>query len=111
MALFPYPKPFASSGALALALAHGTPVLLSAALARCIGAPTVLMVPTDPQALGDRLRQLATERDAGELDELRTWTRTLAAGRTWDAVGLRHAELYQEVTDAHRAARRRLRAG
>ena len=29
VAVFPYPKPFASSGALALALAHGTPVLLS----------------------------------------------------------------------------------
>ena len=42
LCVFPYPKPFASSGVLALALAHGTPVLLSPALARCAGAPSVL---------------------------------------------------------------------
>ena len=31
VAVFPYPRPFSSSGALALALAHGTPALLSPA--------------------------------------------------------------------------------
>ena len=48
LCVFPYPKPFASSGVLALALAHGTPVLLSPALARCAGAPSVLTSPMAP---------------------------------------------------------------
>ena len=45
LCVFPYPKPFASSGVLALAVAHGTPVLLSPALARCAGAPNVVTAP------------------------------------------------------------------
>jgi glycosyltransferase involved in cell wall biosynthesis len=111
VALFPYPKPFASSGALALALAYRTPILMSAALARCVGAPADLAAPTDPPALADRLRRLASPGGRAELARLAEWTATLAAGRTWDAVAQRHADLYQEVIDADRVARGRLRAG
>ncbi len=110
VAVFPYPRPFSSSGALALALAHGTPALLSPALARCAGAPSVMTVPIDFQSLADRLTDLAARPAA--LAELRRWSGVLASGRRWPAVARQHLELYEEVvSDAHRAARRRLRAG
>jgi glycosyltransferase involved in cell wall biosynthesis len=92
VALLPYPRPFASSGPLALALAHGTPVLMSEALARTTGAPGALAVGSDPAAIARRLRDLA--EDAGERERLRTAARGLAAGRTWPEVARRHLELY-----------------
>jgi glycosyltransferase involved in cell wall biosynthesis len=95
VALFPYPQPFSSSGALALALAHGTPVLLSPALARCAGAPNVLTAPMEAGALARRLDELAGDRPA--LDELREWTGLLAAGRQWPAVAQQHIRLYEGV--------------
>jgi glycosyltransferase involved in cell wall biosynthesis len=95
LALFPYPKPFSSSGALALALAHGTPVMLSPALARCAGAPSVLAAPMEASALARRLDELAA--DDAALDELRQWTALLAAGRQWPAVAERHVRLYEEL--------------
>lgn len=109
LAVFPYPKPFASSGVLALALAHGTPVLLSPALARCAGAPNVLAAPMTPRPLARRIIALAD--DAAALEELRGWSAVLAAGRQWDAVAQRHAELYEEVLDVDDHAGRRVRAG
>jgi glycosyltransferase involved in cell wall biosynthesis len=110
VAVFPYPRPFSSSGALALALAHGTPALLSPALARCAGAPSVMTVPVDAQALADRLTELATRPPA--LAELRRWSSVLAAGRRWPAIAGQHLELYEGVVaDVERAARRRFRAG
>jgi len=108
LALFPYPRPFASSGPLALALAHGTPVLLSQALARCTAAPLALTAPPTVPELAARLRALAVDR-AG-LEPLRERTVAFAAGRAWPAVADRHLELYEEVRRAERPARRRLRA-
>lgn len=95
LAIFPYPKPFSASGVLALALAHGTPVLLSPALARCAGAPSLLAAPMNPRELAERLSELADDPD--QVDELRTWTSVLADGRFWPAVARRHREVYQEV--------------
>jgi glycosyltransferase involved in cell wall biosynthesis len=92
VALLPYPRPFASSGPLALALAHGTPVLVSRALARTTGAPGSLAVGADPAEIAARLRELALAD--GALDRLRTDARRLAAGRTWPEVARRHLELY-----------------
>jgi glycosyltransferase involved in cell wall biosynthesis len=92
VALLPYPRPFASSGPLALALAHGTPVLMSEPLARTTGAPGALAVGLDPAAIAARLRTLAA--DPAERDRLRTAARALAAGRTWPEVARRHLELY-----------------
>jgi glycosyltransferase involved in cell wall biosynthesis len=92
VALLPYPQPFASSGPLALALAHGTPVLLSEALARTVGAPEELSVSTDPAAIAGRLDVLA--RDAGERGRLQAAASTLAAGRSWPEVARRHLDLY-----------------
>jgi glycosyltransferase involved in cell wall biosynthesis len=90
--LLPYPQPFASSGPLALALAHGTPVLLSDALARTVGAPEELAVPTDPAAIAARLGALAGDR--ADRERLRTAAATLAAGRSWPEVARRHLDLY-----------------
>ena len=110
VALFPYPKPFASSGALALALAYGTPVLLSPPLARSVGAPNVTTVALDPPLLSQRLNDLAAKPES--LDELRHWSGVLAEGRRWPAVAKRHIQLYEEVVrDVNRVARRRFRAG
>ena len=92
VALLPYPRPHASSGALALALAHGTPALMSRPLAACVGASDRLAVDADPAALAERLTRLA--RDAAALDEVRADTIRLAAGRAWPEVAHRHLELY-----------------
>jgi glycosyltransferase involved in cell wall biosynthesis len=87
-----YPQPFAASGPLALALAHGTPVLMSAALARTTGAPDELVTPLEPGPLADRLRRLAA--DAGLRERLRAAAVRLAEGRTWPEVARTHLDLY-----------------
>ena len=92
VALLPYPQPFASSGPLALALAHGTPVLLSEPLAGTVGAPDELAVPTDPAAIAARLDALAADR--GDHERLRAAVAALAAGRSWPEVARRHLDLY-----------------
>ena len=99
--LLPYPRPHASSGALALALAHGTPVLLSPALARAVDAPAALAAPDDPAGLAARLRLLAAEPSTLEL--LRWASGHLAEGRSWPEVAHRHLDLYREVIDARGA--------
>jgi glycosyltransferase involved in cell wall biosynthesis len=108
LCVFPYPKPFASSGVLALALAHGAAVLLSPALARCAGAPSVLSTPMTAGPLARRIEDLAADPD--RLAELRTWSGILADGRRWPAVSEQHARLYEEVLDVDRHARRRVRS-
>jgi len=109
VAVFPYPKPFSSSGVMALALAHGTPLLLSPALARCAGAPSMLVAEMEPALLADQLDRLS--RKPAALDELRHWTSVLASGRRWPTVAARHADLYQEVLGVERHSRWSLRAG
>jgi glycosyltransferase involved in cell wall biosynthesis len=97
LALFPYPRPFSSSGALALAIAHGTPFLVSPQLAETIGAPPSLSVPLEPAALARRLAELAIPpRD--EIELIRERCRAFAAGRSWPDVARRHLELYEEVS-------------
>ncbi|MGH8637843.1 MAG: glycosyltransferase, partial [Burkholderiales bacterium] len=80
VALLPYPRPFSSSGALALALAHGTPLLLSEQLARAVESPRALATATDPATLAARLQTL---RDPAALALLRTESAGLARGRSW----------------------------
>ena len=108
VAAYPYPKPFAASGSVALALAHRTPVLLSPPLARAMGAPSDLVMPTDPDSLAGALRRLAADRT--HLDALAGWTDTLTSGRTWPEVADRHLHIYEEVTNGIDTPRRRLRA-
>jgi glycosyltransferase involved in cell wall biosynthesis len=108
VALFLYPQPVSSSGALALAFAHGTPPLVSPEMAATTGAPAALAVPRDPAAVAARLHELSA--DPGELAALRVASREFAADRAWPAVARRHLALYEEVIHADRAPRRRLRA-
>lgn len=98
-----YPEPHASSGPLALALAHGTPVLLSQRLADVVGAPDLgVGEDADPATWARRLDELAT--DPSRLDRLRDRVAALAADRTWPAVARRHVELYEGLGHEHRAA-------
>jgi glycosyltransferase involved in cell wall biosynthesis len=92
VALLLYPRPFAASGPLALALAHGTPVLLSDALARTVGAPDTLAVGTDPVIIAARLEALA--RHPEERERLGSAAATLTAGRSWPEIARRHLDLY-----------------
>jgi glycosyltransferase involved in cell wall biosynthesis len=92
VAFFGYRRPFAASGALALALAHRRPVLLSTELARCVGAPDELAVPADPDAVAARLHTLAA--DPAAVAELAAWSAALAEGRGWTEVGARHLDVY-----------------
>lgn len=92
VALFPYPRPVSSSGALALALAHGTPALLSPELAASSGAPEALVAPRDPAGLGARLLRLAAHPE--ELSGLREAVAAMAADRSWPAVARRHLDIY-----------------
>jgi glycosyltransferase involved in cell wall biosynthesis len=108
VALYLYPQPFAASGALALALAYGTPPLLSAPLAATMGAAEELVGPGEPDALAERLRELAG--DPLRLESLRGQAAVLASERSWGQVARRHLDLYGEVSDADRAPGRRLRA-
>jgi glycosyltransferase involved in cell wall biosynthesis len=104
VALFCYPRPHASSGALALALAHGTPLLLGEPVARCVAAPDELEVPLDPPTIAERLRRLASDR--GTRERLRDVTRGFATGRFWPQVARKHLNLYEEMLRAPHAADR-----
>lgn len=109
VALYPYPRPFSSSGALALALAQRTPVLLSPALAATTGAPSGLIASEDPDALAAQLTGLADRPERRE--RLAFDAAVMAQHRTWPEIAARHLELYGEVCDVDGPAGRRLRAG
>lgn len=98
LALFLYRRPFATSGALALAVAHGLPALLSPTLAELMGAAPDLVAPTDAAALAEHLRALAADRAA--LEPLRRRSAELTADRSWESVARRHAEIYGQVAGA-----------
>lgn len=107
--LLPYPRPFSSSGALALALGYGTPPLLSGELLRCVEAPEELEIPLTPERLAAALRDLASHPAARE--RLRAAASQLARGRSWTTVARRHLEIYEEARHGTHPARRSLRAG
>jgi glycosyltransferase involved in cell wall biosynthesis len=106
--LVPYPRPFSSSGPLAQALGHQRPVLLSEAMAHCVGAPDEVASSMEPEALAARLVRLARQPD--ERDRLARASAQLADGRTWPAVAQRHLAIYEEVTSAQHAQRASRRA-
>ena len=107
-ALFLYPQPFAASGALALALAYGTPPLLSEQLAATMDAPPEMVAPLEPGALAEALTSLAGRPE--RLESLAGHGRELAAERSWSAVARRHLDVYEEVSRADRASGGFLRA-
>jgi len=89
--LLTYPAPHASSGALALAIAHRKPVLASPALARTCGLPDEVVTGSSAD-LGSRLRRLAHQRE--ELPALARATETLGSERSWDLIARRHLQIY-----------------
>jgi glycosyltransferase involved in cell wall biosynthesis len=93
-ALFAYPSPFSSSGALALAFAHRTPVLLSEAMVRCTGAPSELGFGSTAAELAQRLRRLLDPRDRVDLARA---TACAAARREWPRVADAHLDLYDRL--------------
>lgn len=97
LALFCYPAPHSSSAAIATALAHGTPLLASDALARGMALPRDVAFSLEGGDLARRLHRLATNR--GLLADLAQASARLAAGRSWHEVASRHLRLYQEVAD------------
>ncbi|HMJ37237.1 MAG TPA: glycosyltransferase [Baekduia sp.] len=108
LAAFLYPQPVSSSGALALALAHRTPMLVSRELAGSAGVPDALVAPSGAPALAARLRDLAV--DGAARAALRDVAAELLAGRTWPAVARTHLDLYAEVSHSERGPRWSLRA-
>jgi glycosyltransferase involved in cell wall biosynthesis len=108
LALYLYPRPFSSSGALALALAHGTPFLVSRELGRCAGIPDELCVDRDAATVAERLVRLASQRN--ELAAVGATASDVSDERSWPRVARRHLALYEEVSHARRRARRGVRA-
>jgi glycosyltransferase involved in cell wall biosynthesis len=105
VALLCYPEPHASSGALALAIAHGTPFLLSPRLAHQVGASPSATVPLDPALIAARCKQLASDRQA--LAALRATCSHIGRDRAWPVVACRHIALYKEISRVeHRAGGR-----
>lgn len=95
LALFCYPTPHSSSGAVAMALSYGTPFLASDALTRVMGLPPELAVSLDQGRLAERLRRLAADRSS--LAEIGRATVRMGAGRGWAEVARRHLEVYDRA--------------
>jgi glycosyltransferase involved in cell wall biosynthesis len=108
VALFLYPQPVSTSGGVALALAHGTPFLLSPEMAATARAPKALVASRDPSQLAALLRHLAS--DPAALDRVRDAAYAMSGDRSWHAVAQRHLEIYEEVNRADSSSRGRLRA-
>ncbi|MFP3882738.1 MAG: glycosyltransferase [Actinomycetota bacterium] len=95
LALFCYPAPHSSSGAVAVALAHGTPVLAGDALARAMTLPDGMAVSLEDGELAERLRRLAN--DPRLLADLGRASSRVVSGRTWSEVAERHLWLYRSA--------------
>jgi glycosyltransferase involved in cell wall biosynthesis len=108
LALFLYPQPVSASGGVALALAHGTPFLLSPEMAATARAPKALIGSRDPSQLASLLRHLAS--DPAGLGRVRDAAYAFSGDRSWPAVAQKHLEIYEEVSRADRSSRGRLRA-
>ena len=108
LALFLYPQPVSSSGGIALALAHGTPFLMSPEMGATTRAPKVLVTSRNPAELASLLRVLAS--DPAALARVRDATYGLSGDRSWPAVADRHLRIYEEVSCADRDLGGRLRA-
>ncbi|HZD23065.1 MAG TPA: glycosyltransferase [Acidimicrobiia bacterium] len=96
LALFCYPAPHSSSGALATALGHGTPFLASEAMVDLMSLPGELAVPLVPTELSERLRCLEADRDS--LANLRQTSASIASGRCWEDVARLHLQLYEQLS-------------
>lgn len=97
VAVLPYPTPHSSSGALALALAHETPLLVSRAMATTSGLPAELAF----QDAGDLSRRLdALAARPAERAAMQAAVAHLRQERGWHAVAQRHLEVYDGLRAA-----------
>jgi glycosyltransferase involved in cell wall biosynthesis len=97
VAVLPYPTPHSSSGALALALAHETPLLVSQAMGATSGLPAELSFADAPD-LARRLDSLSTRPE--ERSTMREAVAHLREQRGWQAVAQRHLEVYDGLRAA-----------
>jgi glycosyltransferase involved in cell wall biosynthesis len=97
VAVLPYPTPHSSSGALALALAHETPLLLSQPMAATSGLPAELSFADTPD-LARRLDALTTRPE--ERSTMHEAVAHLREQRGWQAVAQRHLEVYDGLRAA-----------
>jgi glycosyltransferase involved in cell wall biosynthesis len=97
VAVLPYPTPHSSSGALALALAHETPLLVSAAMSETSGLPVELSF-TDATDLARRLDAMASEPQ--QRSAMQQAVSHLREERGWQAVAQRHLEVYDGLRAA-----------
>src|SRR4051794_25573060 len=98
LALFLYPQPVSTSGGVAVALAHGTPFLMSPEMGATARAPKPLVGSRNPAELASLLRLLASDPPA--LERVRDAAYALSGDRSWATVARRHLELYEEVSHA-----------
>jgi glycosyltransferase involved in cell wall biosynthesis len=108
LALFLYPQPVSTSGGVALALAHGTPFLMSPEMGTTARAPRALVGSRNATQLASLLRTLAA--DPAALGRVRDAAYALSGDRSWNAVAQRHLDIYEEVSRADRRASGSLRA-
>jgi glycosyltransferase involved in cell wall biosynthesis len=97
VAVLPYPTPHSSSGALALALAHETPLLVSAAMSETSGLPAELSF-TDAADLARRLDAMASQPE--QRSAMQQAVSHLRAERGWQSVARRHLEVYDGLRAA-----------
>jgi glycosyltransferase involved in cell wall biosynthesis len=94
--VLPYPSPHASSGPLALAVSHGTPVLASTQMARTCGLPQEVAFDGAGE-LVHRLHELVGGAASHAGHDV---VAGLREERSWDAVARRHAQIYDVVKGA-----------
>jgi glycosyltransferase involved in cell wall biosynthesis len=97
IAVFPYRSGESASGALATALGHGRPAVVTEVLGETVreyGAGLVVP-PDDPVALAEACMRLLTDKAAlAEAFHGAQWARTALS---WDAIAEAHERLYTEV--------------
>lgn len=95
--VFPYLGGESASGALATALGHGRPAVVTEVLGetvRAYGAGRVVR-PGDPRALADAVNGLLD--DPAALEEAFRGTERARAALSWDAIAAAHERLYSEL--------------
>jgi glycosyltransferase involved in cell wall biosynthesis len=97
LTIFPYPGGESASGALATALGHGRPAVVTEVLGETVrefGAGAVVL-PGDPAALAEATNRLLD--DPAALSEAFRGTERARAALSWEAVAEAHERLYSEV--------------